>query len=1484
MKDCKFLLDGKKFNSEEELENYIQNNYDLDSIGDYRFSKNLAEDAVKILSNVNKRNQEALHDIKNKYYSSTEDEVETYKDGYTAASEFVNDNLVRKSERYNDEKYFNTLREKFRNDLASSFPNIEEREKEVERLINEERQRMDDIRRAGKGLHNFCENLFYPDVHRISNKYITDRRTYLKNNYPEASLDKISDSVLSDLGSQIIRAKNKLSKGKKILKTFTEPCIDYVGNAAKIRGKIDAVIIYEDGSIDVLDFKISETPWGAADINKRDAAEKQLHLYRTILEANGIKGSNINLYVFPITLTRQGDKYTNAIVGESTLEPLSYSPEYTSKIYEVLDIHPDTQPINSELAKTTIGIQGKMFGFDTCVYEKDKLNFDFAWDILVGPPKGDTYSFRSQSTGELHSSKSRSFIENDLIADLNLSKTTRQIRASEIKDRINNMKEKSNQSLTFLSGGRRNIEMNEWLNREFYKYKVNEGWRAIDNPDLLQLGVIMFQNDITREIDFVSITFDNLFAEAKLKYGTTLLGNFKSDKEVIGNKNRLRASLGNMELMKLMHIANQLQSNYTIGELKVVSLLDRSEMRSTGIRDKLVYNYNVLAHEIGFEPNKFEFTDIYYQILEEGRNIRSEKYDRSFYDIPNSRDVRATVLKEDAKSKSEQLSQLVSLWETIANIFYKGDKTAKDDYTMIGRYFNDIQQAISDLSGITIDFNNANQLKESIIGGGIVESYRTQKTFNSTLFNTQDTIPIVKAIYNKIEDAGLKLKNRYYTYKTLDRQHTDKFKQSANSLYANNVVNRYEVAYRNLFDTSERGKTKFLLKDYRTDTSLNASERAYLKWWLESVNKIRFPGMTIDQLAENNIDEERWFEVPLLRAGITSQIVNNKKSVGKAIKDQYGFEDPVLSPKMALGMVFTQTDFGKNQLIFDKMYNVFACSEDETMRTKMLQEMGVDTFETNLERIKDMYHFSQIRKEIYDPVLSEISAALGAYAFNANMSNTYKANEDTINYITQFIQSSVLDESLIDEDYEDEMRIVSSLKSTASRMVLGCNILSMAKEGIVGWWTLYNNALANHWDPTRFGIKEATKAYFMVWKDSVNQIKTITLGEHLNFQYGISNMSMQEMVERENFYQGQVGRWDDRLFWTSRACDYLHRMTIFYAYMIKDGSLDAHEIKDGHVEYDWTKDKRFSIYAKYDNEEEVPTQYKEVWKEQRSLFEAMRNQMVEDGVEYVVDWTTGETRTLQYTDKFLPRAFTNNEARKIIQEANTMYGYMDTANKSLWFKKGIGVLIGQFQTYFSAKKNQYFLTPDVYQNGHWVLAKDEQGRQLYRDYDAKGNPTITLEDNGNPIKVWEGSMMGGIFWSLKSMFNVFTAEGRAGMKAAWTDPNNRRNFSLFLGDISGLLFFLLLSWMLYGGMTKSELSYWDRNIQKVINNASNEFNPYKVFTGQLEFKFTSFEIVYGFMKDIFNALTGNMNIFKALSSNIGVLRPYRDLIYDSISE
>jgi len=53
--------------------------------------------------------------------------------------------------------------------------------------------------------------------------------------------------------------------------------------------------------------------------------------------------------------------------------------------------------------------------------------------------------------------------------------------------------------------------------------------------------------------------------------------------------------------------------------------------------------------------------------------------------------------------------------------------------------------------------------------------------------------------------------------------------------------------------------------------------------------------------------------------------------------------------------------------------------------------------------------------------------------------------------------------------------------------------------------------------------------------------------------------------------------------------DFYNRMTIFGAQMRADGCFDAHSVKDGKLIYDWTKDKRFDIFAKYGGKEsEVP--------------------------------------------------------------------------------------------------------------------------------------------------------------------------------------------------------------------------------------------------------------------------------------------------------
>jgi hypothetical protein len=65
--------------------------------------------------------------------------------------------------------------------------------------------------------------------------------------------------------------------------------------------------------------------------------------------------------------------------------------------------------------------------------------------------------------------------------------------------------------------------------------------------------------------------------------------------------------------------------------------------------------------------------------------------------------------------------------------------------------------------------------------------------------------------------------------------------------------------------------------------------------------------------------------------------------------------------------------------------------------------------------------------------------------------------------------------------------------------------------------------------------------------------------------------------------------WNVGFRFASRP-DYYNRMTIFGAQMRGDGCFEAHSIVNGHLVYDWTKDKRFDIFAKYKGDiSKVPT-------------------------------------------------------------------------------------------------------------------------------------------------------------------------------------------------------------------------------------------------------------------------------------------------------
>ena len=1482
MKDCTYELTYKEiarsFSSEEELDSYIRNNPDefsLETAEDYRFSKDLAAENIALIETSNKKNKDILAKMKvkpSKYDSDEFDDV--YDDNSIGVLEFIKtQGITNKSEQFNLENWERAFRNKLENDYRQ-LPR-EEREAKITERINSEKLRFDQIRKVGKGLHKIAYDVFMTPFLDYSKYPKEVRRKIAKFGSENINIDSLSDEAILQAVKQLYSIKKGLIANKKIKYTFVEPCIDFKDSTYNIRGKMDMVLVYDDNTIDIIDFKVSGTNYDAWDVDKKETALSQLMTYQVMLENLGVKPDNFNLKIIPIQLGRTGESFTSAAVSAKTLTP-NISTRY--KLFDLLNVKSEAQPLTSKLAEGTVSIITKMFGFDIFNTGYDEVSFQRAYDTMV-KKSGNVYKFTTiqgfLKEGRTITKNSEAEIKDSLKKYLAALRERRKDDTAKIA--LEFTKKHKNPDYDFVT----NNNLNRWLNIQLTKYKINPNWKVIQNDDLNSLGVLMFKNDADGTVDFVSVMYEDIDIPLKLEKGNTLLGHLYGDN--MSSSNKLLSNMGNIELVKLMYLANQLASNYKTGELKVLGLNNLSTIDDTIIHDKLENNYNILANSVGIDTNRVKAEELYARVASIYEAITNSDSIANYFrtNSINPNNFKVEELKQLVTDRSVQLEILHNLSKALNEHYYKYRFDATKDNSILGYLNGQVNLAIAKLSKYAIDFRNETQLSDSILGGSsMYGSVKNKTLFNSVNLRPQDTIPIIQAIYDRIMEANSVIRNKYIAYKVADRRHTDKFKNNNPGFRNNRFINNSEVIFKNLIDKSNND---LRLKDFRYDNTLSKEEKEYLEWYVRELAKVRWD-LSLEDAEDQGKDV---FQLPLVRAGALSRIVNNKQSLKKAVTDTLGFEDPTIDPQMSIGMKVSETDFGRNGLIFDGIFNGLAISEDPEKRAKIIEEEGIESFDINLEKIKDLYNYVTIRKSTLDPVISNVSASLCSYAWTAQQSNgQLDLNKPTLDFIVNFIKSSVLDMSLFDEKDKELWRGVSSIKSVASKMVLGLNVLSMAKEGLVGWWTLFNNANANRFDDSRFGIKEASKAYSIVWQDGFRQIKTITMGEHLNAQYGIANVSEQEMVERLNYYQGEVGRVNNILFFTARSPDFLHRMTVFTAYMLKDGNYDAHKLVGDHIEYNWREDKRFSIYAKYQNtpESEIPKSELETFQEQRSLYLTIWRQMIDEGA-VITNWETGETRAMTDDDKDIPKAYTVLESNKMIQEANMMFGYMDSTNKSMWFRKGIGVILGQFQSYITARGAQYFLTPGTYKTGKWVDKVDPvTGKKLYWKYDDSGKRVETTENTGFPVKDWQGGMMEGIFWSLASLINVVNyikgGTSREDFLKAWHDPTKLRNLNLFLGDVGGLAFFSILMYLLFGNVKESDKTAIDKNIELVLRNASSEFNIWKTFTGQLELNFVAWGVITRFVTSLKDAISGDSNLPRAFVSNVGAFKPFKPMIYD----
>ena len=116
----------------------------------------------------------------------------------------------------------------------------------------------------------------------------------------------------------------------------------------------------------------------------------------------------------------------------------------------------------------------------------------------------------------------------------------------------------------------------------------------------------------------------------------------------------------------------------------------------------------------------------------------------------------------------------------------------------------------------------------------------------------------------------------------------------------------------------------------------------------------------------------------------------------------------------------------------------------------------------------------------------------------------------------------------------------------------------------------------------QFDIKDIAKAWSIIFKLGIKNPNFIGMFEQINAEYQMANAGVNEIEELINGVKTGVLNFEsDILYIFNKIPDYFHRMGIFIAKMLHDGSWYAHSTNDvGVLVYDFNSDERFNLLNK----------------------------------------------------------------------------------------------------------------------------------------------------------------------------------------------------------------------------------------------------------------------------------------------------------------
>ena len=1343
--------------------------------------------------------------------------------------------------------------------------------------------------------------------------------------------------------------QDTFGKGALVLPEATVKGIAVLNNESKtVVGRLDLLVIDKDGGVHIVDYKCSPRNYSNYDSAKILTFEYQLAVYRRILQQLGINtGKSIRLWVAPIKFENftidDNNKVTLSGISlrdNSPLEELENSRVTLNETrYTTIENNLDSSFVDSNRQEdiSEDQILSKTRNWITKLFPQYGGQQDVTDEAIQEYlTKGEFKRLRQdKETGkwflQRYKNSSPEFISD---SEAEVAKKVKQQwesnrarnleKVQDIKSQLKtamkqNLKRAAEFNIIYAQKDVKTAKIPDWAQRQLQKYALDT-YEVVETPEALDaLGIILIKNIITNKIDVIKISSThNLDAKYNLgRNRNTILGQFLTDQEVkrqFTKEKIIDATRGNIELMETMYALNCVPSIFNndkaiLGEIQVISSYNEGGgAYNKTLKDNFTALINYTNTKESPETNNFiasenspspaikmaTFTDL---VSEQLKNI--------LYYTENQ---KKWAFAED--SQSELDSGTLNVQETLAELTKLKNKleeqypdtlknninvAAYDDFSNPEiRLYAQIMLAIGELSGVEYIQQYKDHAK--IFEGNIFKAF-LYDGFNGNLVDNPGTLrsDTLNQVSHMIDVAYQNIRDQLSKYRGKLEDKLDKLKSEKGTF---NQATLYDNFYDKNIEDDLVFKNPFL-----ESSQLNNTERDLLKQILLDINHRRNSAIaTLDDLEVEISNNQNALLVPLIRKSslpVQKALNNTYKNLRTTLNEinPKNWKDS-LKDRFTEFIDDTETQPQRFDTTWEISNSIDASKNPSNRQDIIAQYGGLENIETNLEILALKHEYAYIQRDAINEVMPKVKALTIHLANQGLILNDNFEND--LSYIYNFIKAKVMDKSL------ENLESLGNAKSVAKDLMQATSIMALAfnpkqlYQIIDGLWKDIRLVMTNTGEA--FTFQNFKDAFFWIIQDIANFNGNLTVGEGLNQLYGINDMDINSLATRYAKDTYGSDRLSKAMFRFASRPDYYNRLTIFGAQMRGDGCFEAHSVVGNTLVYDWTKDKRFDVYANAKGDISKATD-KEKFNKQKALYMAMAEEMVKDGT-----LNPDGSRFLLNPEhpQPLPKAYTVRQSEAMKALGDRTYGYYASEKKSLIQSFTIGAIIFQMNTFWSSKKNQYFSGRGYSQEGKFVQAEsidpnDPTKRvKWFMKFNENGDYDIVDYDTGVPYIIWQGTPHEGIIITLNHLIvDMFVGEDsikETFNKYWYADDIELRN--LYRANLGQLVFDLIGTFVI-GGLICSSLvgaanAYAIANSGKSIGDAAlssaatlttqmlmqstEDFNFMKSIFGR-GVQWTPFSINSGWrtVTSLYKCITGDKDLYDTVANGFSATRNLKPL-------